>query len=341
MRRVAAFTITVLPSLLLALFFLNRPRFWWQEAVCNLASYWIVPLLISFLFCAGRLARSRFKSVVSWLALVAHVYVINSVVHTLSPYIVFNHWRSLVSQETVSLRALYIDNWRDSDNASTCLSVLETYKPSIVVISGDTKNLSLAGFFDAQYRFTMHGSYPTDGNIEVFSSVPLLERGNHDLGINAMSGGVVTARLSPQKTVEIGILVLEPSLSKEQFERNRVSARRLASLMRNSAATRIVMANFNATPFSQLTSMYVDQARMRSLMFGRGMFKTFNMNSPWVSFAASNILVSKDVEPIHIEQFVCPDRPQASWFFEIRVPLIDKKVLPTALPPDLGDEEPQ
>lgn len=340
-RRLAAFFITVLPSVVLALFFLNRPRFWWQETVCNLALYWIAPLCMSLIFCLCRLSRLRFKSFTFCLALLTHAYVLNSTVRTVSPYLVFNYWKSLDSEETASLRALYIDHWTDIDNASTCLSVVETYKPAIIVISGDTRNLSSNHFPDTPNRFTIHGSYPQDGTIEVFSSLPVSDRGIHDLGINALPGGVATVRVSPQKTIDIGMLTLEPSFSTEQFERNRVSSRRLASLMRNSAATRVVMATFNATPFSQLTSMYIDQARLRSVMFGRGMFKTYDMRNPWASFAVSNILVSRDVEPIKVERIACPDRPHALWFFEIRVPLVDKKILPTALLPDDTGEEPQ
>ena len=104
-----------------------------------------------------------------------------------------------------------------------------------------------------------------------------------------------------------------------EFERNRISARRLASYMRNSEATRLVVGSFYATPFSQLSSVFTSQARLRSLWYGKGMVKTYDMNHTFSRFTFSHGFVSRDIRPRRVERVEVPGCSRAGLSADLLV----------------------
>jgi hypothetical protein len=137
------------------------------------------------------------------------------------------------------------------------------------------------------------------------------------LGIEAFPGGVFVLQQEGSAAIEIGVMRLERSISSEVFERNRVTSRRLASLMRNSDEPRLVVAQFGTTPFSQLMAIYPKQARLRSLMFGMELSKMFEIAWPALVSPGSNIFVSRDFTRQTLELIHLPGCQSPLIFFRV------------------------
>jgi hypothetical protein len=153
--------------------------------------------------------------------------------------------------------------------------------------------------------------------ILVLTSLDVQDRGVPNLGFRAMPGGVVGLKLPSGAVVDVGVIELRSSTTPNEFERNRVSARRLASYMRNSDATRLVVGSFHSTPFSQLVSVFTSQARMRSVWYGRGMMKTYDMNDVTSYFSFSHGLVSRDMRPASVERLTIPGCARSGLFVDL------------------------
>jgi hypothetical protein len=180
--------------------------------------------------------------------------------------------------------------------------MLIAHTPEVAVIVGAARESFLA----AGYGLANRRDFDERGEITVLTSLHIEDRGVPNLGFNARSGGVVGLKLPSGFTIDLGVISLRPSTARNEFERNRISARRLASYMRNSEATRLVLGNFYATPFSQLASVFTSQARLRSLWYGKGMLKTYDMNHVLSHFTFSHGFVSRDMRPGRVDRLKLP-----------------------------------
>lgn len=319
-RRALQVSLTSL-AVFIAIVLANRPRLWWQECITNTALYWFIPVGISCVWCCREVLARRLRGLLATVALISHLFVIGYVVSRLSPYFTFSRWPHLVSENSAPLSLLYVDGWSSDDRVEEFVPIVEEKKPSLIVLSGKNVGPAMAALSGERFQYRSLTQPSEDGEISIASVIPLTTDSIEGLGLNAYPGGVATLQLAPSKVVQLGVLIMEPSFSKAQFERNRISTRRLATLMRNSDETRILLANFNATPFSQFTSMYLDQARMRSLLFGHGLAKSYDLRDPMIHLLLSNGLVSRDVEPQYVELVRVLGRARSAIFASVRIPL--------------------
>lgn len=319
-RRTLHILLTEL-AIFIALVLANRPRFWWQECITNTALYWFIPVCISCGWCCREVFARRLRGVFALVAVLSHLFVIMYVVTCVRPYLTFSRWPHLVDEHSAQLSFLYVDGWTKSDRIEEFLPIIEERKPSLIVLSGKDIGAAMAAIPGGRFPYRASTQPSEGGDISIASVIPLETDAIEGLGLNAYPGGVATLRLTSSKVIQLGVLMMEPSFSKSQFERNRISTRRLATLMRNSEESRILLANFNATPFSQFTSMYLDQARMRSLLFGHGLTKTYDLRASMIHLLLSNGLVSRDIEPQQVELLSVSGRERAALFASMRMPL--------------------
>jgi hypothetical protein len=139
------------------------------------------------------------------------------------------------------------------------------------------------------------------------------------LGFDALPGGVVSLAMPDEGEFELGVLMLERSHDKASFERNRISSRRLSSLMRNSQQRRIVVGNLNTTPFSMLSSIFNEQSGMRSLVFQSGFVNTLGVLSLNSHVFGRNVFVSRDMVRKDFEFVDLPGRNEPVVFFSVLV----------------------
>lgn len=235
------------------------------------------------------------------------------------PYIFFERWPAIShSGSAVSARCMFVDSWQPGEAPEAALAELRNQKPNLLIVSGEAPEALTDKVPTDRYPVRISTSASDEGRIHILAEDGVVLEPLQELGVGAMPGGLVKVRIDSH-SLELGVLALQPSFSKDAFERNRISARRLASLMRASDATRVVVGSFNATPFSQFVSVYLQQARMRSVFFGQGLAKTFDMTSSVIAFPLTHALVSKDLRPEDIERLTLPGRRRAAIAFTIRM----------------------
>lgn len=298
---------------------LNRPRFWWQELFHNSAFYWVVPvcgLMLWLLVCV-------FRRGFSWqiaCGILGCLYGVSATFASVATAVMPRHI-TIPVDESIRVDGAWIDSWSVNDDVRELTQLIVTRKPLLVAMQGrDLEPLdalpALAGYV---HRIAASGTGEA-GSLRLYSRVPLRGAARGDLGLRAFPGGWGALALSETQVLEVGFISLMPSYNQELFERNRVSARRLSSLMRNSESPRIVLANFNATPTSQLVAVYSNQTRMYSLRFGTTLS---NIRSVFDFFAPERGLqafVSKQVAPESFELLSWPKRARPLFYFSVQVP---------------------
>jgi hypothetical protein len=301
----------------------NRPRFWWQEIFCSLALYWL-PLAVLAIVWLTRISharathlRCRIAPWILWGAIVCYGYMIVSMGSVLAPYLWYSRWPQPPNQDAPIISGLWIDGWSTRDTLSDLREVLLRTKPMVVMVSGDFAGLepSLDVLKFLPYR--ARTSSAENGGISIFSAIPIGAEHIDHLGVEAFPGGVFSLYPPGGRSIELGVMALVRSTSQEQFERNRITARRLSSVMRSSRAPRIVAAQFSTSPFSPFVGVYSEQVRLRSVMFGLGLYKTFNMENPFVMTTDNNIFVSQDFSRVSFERIHLPMRERAALFFKV------------------------
>jgi hypothetical protein len=300
-------------STVAALCLLNRPRFWWQEVVCNLSLY-LTPLLIfSLLFNTRRAFQQGKLRMIALGGVLASGYSVYTIISAAVPFFHYARWPVIESRSAEELRVVFVDDCQLSQ--SQAREMLLAYRPDVAVIIGEARK----SFFAEGTSLVNRSDFDGQGEISIASSLELRDRNVPNLGFHARAGGVVGVKLTSGGVIDLGVLSLRPSSTRSEFERNRISARRLASYMRSSDATRLVVGSFYATPFSQLVSVFTSQVRLRSLWYGRGMVKTHDMNHPYSHFTFSHTFVSRDVYPARVERLNVPGCSLAGLFAELRV----------------------
>jgi hypothetical protein len=301
----------------------NRPRFWWQELFASLALYWLPLAAIAFAWLARFVFSQPLKvtrGAASWGVLGAlgcYGYVIVFMGCKLAPYLFYDRWPAQVSQGSATVSGLWIDQWGRGDSISALQALVTRKAPMVLMVSGENSAVELLGAMTERFPNQVR-TQCTDGDvISVFSQLPFGAQQFDNLGVEAFPGGVFSLQVHDGRQIELGVMALSRSTSQELFERNRITARRLSSLMRNSREPRIVAAQFSTTPFSQLMALYPEQARLRSLMFGAGLHKTFNMEHPFVITTDSNIFVSRDFARLSFEAITIPERERTALFFRV------------------------
>lgn len=274
----------------------NRPRFWWQEVFCSAALYWLPLALLSMLYLVRLVLVSwPSRSLLVLGAICCYAYVVIHTVVILAPYLFYERWPQLSSSPPLKeLSGVWIECLSDPRSAGEIEQLIERNDPTIVFLGGNSTADVVSTDTMKRYPHMARTSSTGQGSILLLSKIPFGLPVADDLGIEAFPGGVFVLEPEGEAPVEIGVMSMEPSTSQDVFERNRITSRRLASLMRNSHAPRLVVAQFNTTPFSQQMAIYPEQARLRSLMFGTGLGEFLGTSSPFVAAPTSNVFVSRN-----------------------------------------------
>lgn len=298
----------------------NRPRFWWQELFHNTALFWIVPAIGAAVWLAWHMWCARRWSWFAAIACLAYACSAGRMVLRVWPYVSFPAFSETSQQPSLSVSGVWVDSWTERDNPEDVIKALSRYKPHIVAISGRVVDTFSNAVPLHQYPHRLKLQAENSREIYVLSQLPFGENPYLKLGINAEVGGFIPIVASPAKTIQFGTLDLAIAKTATDFERKRISSRRLSSLVRNSVETRIVVGQFHATPFSELVVIYTKQAKVRSLRFNSGLLATFRVLANYQAECPSQVFVSKDVVPESFEEFPLAGRKQPGVYFRIGVP---------------------
>ncbi len=315
-------------GIFLALCLLNRPRFWWQEQIVAVTPYWIALAIVAAIFLAYALFRSPsdtlkrsllglLRKLYLAIAVCSYGYVLAVTTYRVLPYIYYPSSHKLMGygDTRATFKILWIDGLSSSDTLAEIAALRAIKDVHLSVVSSAAKSKLnprvVAGV--PLFETAPFVEQATGGEIALYSHYPFGPRRLTKLGVAALPGALFEVLLSNDLTIELGVMTLLPALSAESLEQSRITSRRLASLMRSSQGPRVVIAQFNTTPFSQLRGIYLDQVKLVSLSYGRrspsallldlppfnAMFKNAHSASAYLANrTAGEVLVSKDIVPV-------------------------------------------
>jgi hypothetical protein len=299
----------------------NRPRFWWQEIFHNCALYWCIPCFAAIVWLLWRLSCRRCSALLI-VGLLGYGYGVFSTFDSISSQ-VFPRRFAAADGEFQRVDGIWIDSWSLGDDVGEIARVVSSRQPTFVVIQGDAleqlDTLSELNSYPVHISSSSRSGFSA-GEIRFYSRAPFVGEVHNDLGLQALPGGWCSVALSPNHSLEVGFLALKPSRDAQSFERNRISARRLSSLMRNSERPRLLLANFNATPTSQLVAIYPEQTRMYSLRFGAKMSSILSSFNYFGSARGLQAYASFQVAPESFELLARPNHSRPMMYFSIFVP---------------------
>jgi hypothetical protein len=235
------------------------------------------------------------------------------------PYLYYNSWPAVDRENDRRVTGLWIDDWNQDRNASDLEGVIHEHRADLLILAGKNLEVVRHKFRDLSFPHSECVDSVEEKSICVASVFAIYPQSIFNLGVNAWPGGVFNISLGGGVEFKLGVINLERSLSKDIFERNRVTARRLSSIMRDSDGLRIVAGQFNAAPFSQLVSVYSEQARMRSLLFGNSKVNSAGWSASLVPTMGHNVLVSKEIAPSEIYRFKASSEIGELLWFEIAI----------------------
>jgi hypothetical protein len=250
------------------------------------------------------------------LSIVGYVYATSQMAHRVRRYIHFPAWKK-VERPLFSLSGLWIDSFSGESEQELVDRVIKRYAPDVVVLSGKSVDGKARVSVGAMYPHRLGTRAGAAGGIAILSQIPFASPAMRELGFDALPGGVATLVVANERVLELGVLLLEPSRDQDSFERNRISSRRLSSLMRNSFESRVVVGNFASSPFSMLSSVFNEQSRMNSMAFGGGIRQTIQVLDNTGFASGRNVFASRDMIRERFELIAEPSRKSPIVFFSV------------------------
>ncbi len=276
----------------LAVCHLNHPRLWIQDLLCSVSLYWIPFVLAGFVWALARCVKLRSCSVALLWALVVQGYLLVRVATVAMPYVSFSRWPEAQAGQSVEVPVLF-SHVDFAQNGLARLSA-ETARraPSIVVLVGEPGQLAAATESMPGFPRVLDSTPP---GVTVLSRFDLEDGSRTSLGTGALPGMFLKLRVPRVGSVLLGVLDLIPAASQRDFFLSKVTSRRIASSLRYQKEPRVVVGSFDATPFAPIVNMYPRQLGLRSVMFGQGLVRTFDLQDPVVRLALDNAFVSKEI----------------------------------------------
>lgn len=157
--------------------------------------------------------------------------------------------------------------------------------------------------------------------VTVISRFPFLSSWRHNLGHGALPGVFGALQVDQDAILEIGAIDLIPVRSQESFGSDRVTSRRLATLIKFSERPRMVVGAFRGSPTSQIVKMYVDELHLHSVFFNGGMARIAAIFREAIGLGAGlNVFASNDVATHNVTEYAVDPDGFSGVSFEVHVP---------------------
>lgn len=307
-----AFWLTLLSCL--AVCHLNHPRLWIQDLLCSVSLYWIPLVVLGFVAVLARCIRARACSIGFLYALIVQGILIARVGTIAKPYIAY----SSEAGQGIDIPVLFAHVDFTAEGLPKLATETARRAPSLVVLVGEHEQLAVAREALQGFPFVLES---TPEGLLVLSRFEPQDGSQKGLGVGALPGAFLKLRVPQVGTMLFGALSLIPAASQDDFFLSKVTSRRLATLMRYQSEPRVVVGDFNASPFAPLVNMYPRQLGFRSVMYGQGLVRTFDLEEPMVRLTLDNAFVSKDIRVSAFETLEGISRRRSALSFVLRVPV--------------------
>ncbi len=167
----------------------------------------------------------------------------------------------------------------------------------LIVTSGKGHPASRLRPLDTSYPYRLKTGLEGQPTFEVASRLPWDAQSIIDLGDYALPAALLRVPFGNGQSCWIGIFSLYPTTSQAQFERNKVTVRRMASFVKNLSEPVVLLADLQSSTFSRFYTMFTEQIKLVGLFEGRGLFfKTTSGRSVFTPLLQHHILVGGKVE---------------------------------------------
>lgn len=269
----------------------NRARFWWQELIVNYALLLLIPSILAFCYLCSQRLTGCIGLLIKLIAAIFTVYHILFVGKLLYPYSSMAFDGSVSSADALTRFSIgYIERF---SSWSEVRLFIERNTPDILIVQDFPRSQEsvVPKVFGEQYTIF-------EGNhlgILVVSQHPIVDVVYSNLGILSHAGGVIRVKIAEGIEPLLGVMALEPSKSADIFERNRVTSRRMASILRNTPGYRLAFLRIASSPFSQFAYVFQQQTDMKSLLYNIGLWDYIRLGKQYGFGTLHNMYHSPDM----------------------------------------------
>lgn len=188
------------------------------------------------------------------------------------------------------VRVLFSNVKMDNEDSVRLKKVILETKPDIVGLAemntrwGD--ELGLKYLYPNSYENFREDHF----GIALYSKFPFSETGVSDFGENIPPAAYKLIKINEISKLRTVLLHAIPPLHYEMLYTNRMLYRRIATKLRFVEEAVLVMGDFNATPFSDYYTNFINWTGTQSIFEGRGLRATWNANWPVLRLTLDHIL---------------------------------------------------
>lgn len=195
-----------------------------------------------------------------------------------------------------SEKFLLLDLADGSLDVSRIAKALVEPRPAVVVVLAAQRGEALSPLW-AQYPYKISSDVAYEGRVDLRSTFPLVGPTVTGFGIEAYPALMSKIRVSPEVELDIAAFDLQVPQARLDFERSRVSARRVASAFRYSTYPRMVFGGFRMPPTAPPTTMYVEYLRLKSVLFTRGVTGLWEVTRRLFDFSSNiNVFTAQSIK---------------------------------------------
>lgn len=293
-RLVARLWLFVLIALYYSLF--TYPRVWWQDLVHGLSLALVPPLLLASIVHARALRRYGLRFGVVF-ALALEVACIARVGWVVRPYVTYSTELEKRATHIMRPNFLLIDGTSPIVNPAPLDKVRQEFLPEVVVVLGANNLEAPVSTSFGNYPYHLSSEEVFGSRVDIHSMWPFGLPVLRSLGVDAYPGVLAMIHVAPDLELEVGALDLQVPKAHLDYDRSRISARRLASMLRYSEYPRLVFGGFRVPVTSPTTTVYVEQLRLKSVFFNRGWSGLASIVSKlWAPATSINVFAAKSIK---------------------------------------------
>jgi endonuclease/exonuclease/phosphatase (EEP) superfamily protein YafD len=146
-----------------------------------------------------------------------------------------------------------------------------------------------------EYPYKIFAHQVEGFGIGILSKLPFAGEPVLSMGDELRSVAMVRPTLSSGRSFLLSAFDALPPFDSEALYLNWLLNRRMSVLLRHEAPTALVLTDLNATPFSNYYRGLLKDGRLSDVMWGRGLERTWDMESSLFRFALDHALVKGEM----------------------------------------------
>ena len=272
------------------------PRVWWQDLVHGFSMALVPPLLVATIVHIKALFK-RGPRLALIIALALEIACVVRVGWVVRPYVIYSTELEKRGTHVARPHFLLVDGTLPIVNPAGLEKVRKEFLPELVVVLGANSLSSPVSKSFGNYPYHLSSEEVFGGRVDIHSMWPFGLPVLRSLGVDAYPGALAMVHIAPDLELEVGALDLQVPEGHLDYERSRISARRLASMLRYSDYPRVVFGGFRVPATSPTTTVYSEQLRLKSVFFNRGFSSLASIAAKlWAPGSSLNVFTAKSIK---------------------------------------------